>query len=72
MQITIQEAALKRGKTLYRLSTDLGIPPQTVYDWQKWNRMPGPDYLDAICSYLTCSINELLKPETIPVQPYYF
>ena len=72
MQVTIREAALKRGKTLYRLSADLGIPHQTVYEWQNWNRIPGADYLDAICTYLACNINELLKPETMPVQSSYF
>lgn len=67
MKITIREAAFKRGKTLYRLSADLGIPHQTVYEWQNWNRMPGPEYLDAICDYLECGINEILKPEIVPM-----
>jgi DNA-binding Xre family transcriptional regulator len=63
MKVMIQQALEKRGKTLYRLSKDLGIPLRTVYDWQLKNKMPRQDYLDQICSYLTCDINEILKPE---------
>jgi transcriptional regulator with XRE-family HTH domain len=63
MKVMIQQALEKRGKTLYRLSEDLGIPLRTVYDWQLKNKMPRQDYLDQICNYLTCDISELLKPE---------
>jgi hypothetical protein len=65
MRVTIQQAAEKRGKSLYRLSCDLEIPFRTVYDWQKLNRMPRPDYIDLICNYLQCEISEILKPENI-------
>lgn len=65
MQITIQQAATKRGKTLYRLAEDLGIPLRTVYDWQNKNKMPRQDYLDQICEYLQCDISEILKPEKL-------
>lgn len=63
MQITIQKAVLKRGKTLYQLSTDLDIPFQTVYGWHKFNRVPNQKYLDLICQYLQCAISEVLVPE---------
>ena len=63
MRVTINQAVLKAGKSLYRLSTDLGIPLQTVYEWEKNNRIPRSDYLDAICDYLDCSIDALLKPD---------
>lgn len=70
MKITIREAALKRGKSLYRVAADLGIPHQTVYAWHNWNQMPNPDYLDALCDYLSCGIQEILTPDsqTMPVQ----
>lgn len=67
MRVTINQAVLKAGKSLYRLSTDLGIPMQTVYEWEKNNRIPKPVYLDAICDYLGCNVNELLQPE----KPFY-
>lgn len=63
MKITIREAAHSRGKSLYRLSMDLGIPHQTVYDWENLNKMPRPEYLDAVCHYLGCKISEILKTE---------
>ena len=69
MQITIREAALKRGKTLYQLSTDLEIPFQTVYGWQRLNKMPQQKYLDLICHYLRCAINEVLIPEMPDYSP---
>lgn len=63
MKVTIREAALQRGKSLYRLAMDLSIPHQTVYGWQNYNRLPAAEYLDEICNYLDCSVNEILKPE---------
>ncbi len=63
MKVTIQQAAERRGKTLYILSTDLSIPLQTVYGWQRLNRLPRQDYLDLLCRYLQCGIQELLKPD---------
>lgn len=72
MQVTIREATLKRGKSLYRLAADLNIPHQTVYGWQNYHRMPAAKYLDEICSYLNCGVNEILKPEhlTMPFKRY--
>lgn len=63
MRITIQQAAMKRGKTLYRIAEDLGIPQRTVYDWQKLNRLPGPEYIDMLCSYLNCEVSEIIKAD---------
>lgn len=63
MKVMIQQALARRGKTLYRLSSDLEIPYQTVYDWQRLNKMPRQEYLDLICHYLQCGIGEILKPE---------
>jgi transcriptional regulator with XRE-family HTH domain len=63
MRVTINQAVLKAGKSLYRLSNDLGIPIQTVYEWEKNNRIPRSEYLDAICDYLDCGMDELLKPD---------
>lgn len=63
MKITVREAAEKRGKSLYRLSADLGIPHQTVYDWENLNKLPRPEHIDAICHYLDCKVSEILKPE---------
>lgn len=63
MRVTINQAVLKAGKSLYRLSNDLGIPIQTVYEWEKNNRIPRSEYLDAICDYLDCGMDALLKPD---------
>lgn len=63
MRVTINQAVLKAGKSLYRLSNDLGIPIQTVYEWEKNNRIPRSEYLDAICDYLDCEMNALLQPD---------
>lgn len=63
MKIMLQQAVYQRGKTLYRLSLDLKIPLTSVYEWQRNNRMPRPEHLDAICNYLECGIEEILKPD---------
>lgn len=63
MRVTINQAALKAGKSLYQLSHDLGIPFQTVYEWQRNNRIPRSEYLDAICDYLDCGMGDLFQPD---------
>lgn len=63
MRVTIHQAVLKAGKSLYRLSNDLGIPIQTVYEWEKNNRVPKPETLDVLCDYLDCNVSDLLQAE---------
>lgn len=63
MKVTIRQAALQRGRSLYRLSMDLGIPHQTVYDWENLNKIPRPEHLDAVCHYLDCKVGEILQVE---------
>jgi transcriptional regulator with XRE-family HTH domain len=70
MRVTINQAVLKAGKSLYKLSTDLGIPLQTVYEWEKNNRIPRSEYLDAICNYLNCGVEALLQPDKPSIDRY--
>lgn len=66
MKVTILQAALQRGKSLYELSAEVGVDIRTVYYWQQLNRIPKSEHLDTICAYLGCGIHELLSPEKPP------
>ena len=63
MKVTIKEAALAKGHTLYELARLLGLPQQTIYSWAKGRTQPNTNHIDMLCQALDCDIQDLFKAE---------
>lgn len=60
----------RRGVTQVQMSNELRVPKTTVSSWMNGRRMPRAAAMSAICHYLNCTREDLLRlPGEAPTQP---
>ena len=60
----------RRGVTQAQMSNELRVPKTTVSSWMNGRRMPRAAAMSAICHYLNCTREDLLRlPGEAPTQP---
>lgn len=60
----------RRGVTQVQMSNELRVPKTTVSSWMNGRRMPRAAAMSAICHYLNCTREDLLRlPGEAPAQP---
>lgn len=59
-KLDIKNAALKfKGWSLYKLARSMGLPNQSIYDWQNGKVNPKLDSMIHISEVLECKIGDL-------------
>ena len=66
----ILEMRKQKGLTQKELAEMIGISDKTISKWECGNSMPDISYLEALCSSLGISVNELLSGERLSGESY--
>lgn len=66
----ILEMRKQKGLTQKELAEKVGISDKTISKWECGNSMPDISYLEALCSSLNISVNELLSGQCLTGESY--